>query len=411
MEEIKSNTKKRPTWIHFGGGNLYRGFHAQIANDLLNKKIADTGVIVAETYDKEVIDKIYRPYDNRFLQIIMKSDGTLEKNLITSTTDSYYVNSSNSEDWEKVVDIFENPSLQLATFSITEKAYKLHDINGDMLSVVVEDIKNGPVAPKHTISQIVYFLLQRFNKNAKPIAMVSTDNFSQNGKQFWESVMKIAEGWKKNGFVTNQFIEYLTDDRLVSFPWSMIDRITPNPSSKIAKLLEESGFEDTTILHSKKHTNIAPFANTEEAHYLVIEDKFPNGRPIFEKVGVIMTDRDTVDKADRMKVTTCLNPLHTALAIFGCLLGYESIATEMEDPDLLTLVQQIGYKEGLPVVVNPEIINPKMFIDEVILKRLPNKYIPDTPQRIATDTSQKIAIRFGETIKNMLKAMIYLLKC
>ncbi|MDT2260316.1 hypothetical protein P7H06_13480 [Paenibacillus larvae] len=191
----------------------------------------------------------------------------------------------------------------------------------------------------------------------------------------------------------------------------MIDRITPNPSSKIAKLLEESGFEDTTILHSKKHTNIAPFANTEEAHYLVIEDKFPNGRPIFEKVGVIMTDRDTVDKADTMKVTTCLNPLHTALAIFGCLLGYESIATEMEDPDLLTLVQQIGYKEGLPVVVNPEIINPKMFIDEVILKRLPNKYIPDTPQRIATDTSQKIAIRFGETIKNMLKAMIYLLKC
>lgn len=124
-----------------------------------------------------------------------------------------------------------------------------------------------------------------------------------------------------------------------------------------------------------------------------------------------MTDRDTVDKADTMKVTTCLNPLHTALSIFGCLLGYESIATEMEDPDLLTLVQQIGYKEGLPVVVNPEIINPKMFIDEVILKRLPNKYIPDTPQRIATDTSQKIAIRFGETIKNMLKAMIYLLKC
>ncbi|MDT2237871.1 hypothetical protein P7H16_18415 [Paenibacillus larvae] len=50
-----------------------------MANDLLNKKIADTGVIVAETYDKEVIDKIYRPYDNRFLQIIMKSDGTLEK--------------------------------------------------------------------------------------------------------------------------------------------------------------------------------------------------------------------------------------------------------------------------------------------------------------------------------------------
>lgn len=28
-----------------------------------------------------------------------------------------------------------------------------------------------------------------------------------------------------------------------------------------------------------------------------------------------------------------------------------------------------------------------------------NPYMPDTPQRIVTDTSQKLAIRFGETIR------------
>ena len=76
----------------------------------------------------------------------------------------------------------------------------------------------------------------------------------------------------------------------------------------------------------------------------------------------------------------------------------------MKDKELLELVKRIGYDEGLPVVVNPGIINPRDFIDEVINVRLPNPFMPDTPQRIATDTSQKLAIRFGETIKSYDKA-------
>lgn len=100
-----------------------------------------------------------------------------------------------------------------------------------------------------------------------------------------------------------------------------------------------------------------------------------------------------------MKVCTCLNPLHTCLAIFGCLLGYKKISDEMQDQELVRLVERVGYQEGLPVVVNPGILNPKEFIDTVLKVRVTNPFMPDTPQRIATDTSQKLAIRFGETIK------------
>jgi fructuronate reductase len=71
----------------------------------------------------------------------------------------------------------------------------------------------------------------------------------------------------------------------------------------------------------------------------------------------------------------------------------------MKDPAINTLVNRIGYKEGMPVVTDPKILSPESFLKEVIEVRLPNPYIPDTPQRIATDTSQKLAIRFGETIK------------
>ena len=71
----------------------------------------------------------------------------------------------------------------------------------------------------------------------------------------------------------------------------------------------------------------------------------------------------------------------------------------MKDENLVRLVKNIGYVEGLPVVTDPGVISPQEFIDTVVNVRIPNVFMPDTPQRIATDTSQKLPIRFGETIK------------
>lgn len=99
-----------------------------------------------------------------------------------------------------------------------------------------------------------------------------------------------------------------------------------------------------------------------------------------------------------MKVGTCLNPLHTALAVYGCLLDYSSIAAEMADPDLKALVEHIA-AEGLKVVEDPGILSPRKFIDEVLNERFPNPAIPDTPQRIAADTSQKLPVRYGGTLQ------------
>jgi fructuronate reductase len=167
-------------------------------------------------------------------------------------------------------------------------------------------------------------------------------------------------------------------------------------------MLTTDGFEDSEYIETKCHTFTAPFVNAEEVQYLVIEDKYTHGRPPLELGGVLYTTREIVDKVETMKVTTCLNPLHTALAIYGCLLGYNLISAEMADDDLRLLIQKIGYMEAMPVVTNPGILNPYEFIGEVIQKRLPNPFMPDAPQRIAMDTSQKLSIRFGETIKKYI---------
>ena len=183
----------------------------------------------------------------------------------------------------------------------------------------------------------------------------------------------------------------------------MIDKITPRPDSSVFETLKKEGWENMDPIITAKHTYIAPYVNAEETQYLVIEDRFPNGRPKLEESGVYFTDRETVNKTERMKVTTCLNPLHTALALSGCILSYTKINEEMKDEDLVKMIKRLGYIEGLPVVTDPKIINPKKFIDEVIDIRLPNPFMPDTPQRIATDSSQKLSIRFGETIKAYLE--------
>ncbi|MFL2076307.1 mannitol dehydrogenase family protein [Marinilactibacillus psychrotolerans] len=388
-----------PQWIHFGGGNLYRAMHAQIAQDLIDKHQLENGVVVVETFDEEVPEKAYQAYENQILQVVMKEDGQLQNRLLEATQKAIYGNPQNTGEWNRLVDYFESPILEFVTLTITEKGYGLKKSDGSLLPVIEKDMSEGPGSPSHTMSIIASLLYKRYQSNQLPIAMVTTDNFSRNGEVFRKSILTIAESWMNKRLVAEGFLAYLKDTSKVTFPWSMIDRITPNPSEDVLNVLKEKGFEDLKLIRTSKGTNIAPFVNTEEIHYLVVEDAFPNGRPDLTRGGILLTDRETVDKADVMKVTTCLNPLHTALAVYGCLLNFDSIAKEVQDTELQKLVQKIGYQEGLPVVVDPEVINPKEFIDEVVNKRLPNPYIPDTPQRIASDTSQKIAIRYGETIK------------
>lgn len=400
--KVAEKTVKEPRWIHFGGGNLFRAFHAAIANKLIEDGEMDSGIIVSDTYDDAVVNDIYKKYNNKIVRVVTKADGSQDRDLFASVAKAVFAGPAtvDASGFEELKGYFTQASLQVVSFSITEKGYHLKNGAGEFFPAVANDIKNGPAKPENNMSLLVSLLLARFQNGAVPLTLMSTDNFSQNGDRLKDSVLTIANAWKDNGFVDQAFLDYLNDSKKIAFPLSMIDRITPNPSEIIEKSLLDDGFEDATILHSKKHTNIAAFTNTEEAHYLVVEDAFPNGRPAFEKAGVIMTDRDTVNAADEMKVTTCLNPLHTALAVYGSILGYKSISSEMENADLVGLIKQIGYIEGLPVVQDPKVINPQSFINELVQKRLPNPYIPDTPQRIATDTSQKLGVRYGVTIQH-----------
>ena len=400
VDAMRRETAERPEWVHFGAGNIFRAFIAASHQTLLEQGLCKTGIIAAETYDPEVVDVFYTPHDNLFLDVSISGTGAFDLTLVASVVEALVGDPAVKADWQRLLAVFASPSLKIASFTVTEKGYAVLDGTGALIGLVQKDLEGKLAQPVHLISKVVALLAHRYGNGRKPLALLSLDNCSQNGAKLRQGVLAVAEQAVSQGLYPEAFLVWLRDSGEVSYPWSMIDKITPRPSEDIADRLAALGLTGMAGRMTAKNTYMAPFVNAEATQYLFIEDDFPNGSlPLDRARGIWVTTRDTVNAVETMKVTTCLNPLHTALSLFGRLLGFDRVMDAVKDPDIRRLIEQIGYREGLPVVKDPGVIRPEDFIDEVLNARFPNPYIPDTTARIVSDTSMKVGIRFGETIK------------
>ena len=288
---VEAATKAEPFWIHFGAGNIFRAFQANVVQKLLNEGVLDRGLVVVEGYDYEIIEKMYRPHDNIGALVTLKSSGSVEKTVVGSIMEALAADSENEADWARLLEIFRSPSLQMVTFTITEKGYLLRNAAGVMMPGVEEDFEQGPVLPKSYIGKVVTLLHARYTNNELPIAMVSMDNCSHNGDKLYAAVNEFATEWERRGVCKPGFLNYVNNVSKVSFPWTMIDKITPRPDAKIEKILAEDGIEQLEPVITSKKTYVAPFVNAEECQYLVIEDSFPAGKLPLDQAGVIYTAR------------------------------------------------------------------------------------------------------------------------
>jgi fructuronate reductase len=218
---VQARTLAAPTWIHFGAGNIFRAFPAVLQQRLLDNGLSDQGIIVCEAFDEEIIDKAYTPFDNLSLMVSLNPDGSMEKEVVASVVHAVKASTGLAE----LTRIFQAPSLQMASFTITEKGYAVKRADGQFHPWIAADLEHLPEQPKSLISLLTLLLYRRYQAGALPLALVSMDNCSHNGTRLLEAVMTFAQSWQNQGLIEAGFVDYLNDGSKISFTWSMIDKM------------------------------------------------------------------------------------------------------------------------------------------------------------------------------------------
>ena len=152
-----------PIWVHFGAGNIFRGFPARLQEELVEKGLSDKGIIVGEGFDYQIISDIYDKYDNLTLLVTLKANGSIDKRIVGTVTEAYPCAYESTEGWNRFKEIFASPSLQMISFTITEKGYALKNPAGEYFPGYVADFAAGPGKGTMFLSRLTELLLHRYN--------------------------------------------------------------------------------------------------------------------------------------------------------------------------------------------------------------------------------------------------------
>jgi len=170
---MRAETKRNPQWVHFGAGNIFKAFQANCAQKLLNEGLLQSGIIAVERSDSPEKRASYDAHDNLTVLVTLKADGSVEKTVIGSIAEVRYLLSADESEYARLLEIFTAPSLQMVSFTITEKGYRVGDATADL--------RGGPGEATSYWGRIAALLYARFKAGKLPLAMVSMDNCSQNG--------------------------------------------------------------------------------------------------------------------------------------------------------------------------------------------------------------------------------------
>ena len=183
VQAAAEKAKVHPVWAHFGAGNIFRIFVGGLADTLIAKGEMDRGITCVETFDFDVVDQIYAPYDNLVLAVTLNADATTDKRVLGSLSEAIKAQSGVPEAWNRLKAVFADPSLQMVSFTITEKGYALKNAAGAFFPFVQADIDNGPDKATGAMAIVCAMLLHRFESGKAPLAVVSMDNCSHNGEK------------------------------------------------------------------------------------------------------------------------------------------------------------------------------------------------------------------------------------
>ena len=356
----------RQSIVHLGVGGFHRAHMAMYLDALAERRITSewgergVGLLPGDSRMAEALT----PQDCLYTVVARSAAGDVGRVVGSMTTYAFAPGNP-----EMVLTMLTDPATRIVSLTITEGGYNVDDKTGvfDGDNPAVKADVPSIDAPRTVFGYITTALSRRRDANVQPFTLLSCDNLQGNGKVARTAFVSFAR--LRDDALANWI------DSSVEFPNCMVDRITPQTTDADREMVKEQfGIVDAWPVV------------TESFIQWVIEDRFNNGRPPLEHVGVqIVSD---VHPYETMKLRL-LNASHQAMAYLGYLAGYRYADEVMADPDFRSFISRFMDDEVtplLPAVPGIDLADYK----RTLLVRFANPKIKDTLARLATDGSDRM---------------------
>lgn len=363
--------------VHLGIGAFHRAHQAFYTEAVLNKFGGDWGIIGCSLRSASVRDQL-APQDGLYTLVERSGDG--EKLQLIGSVIKNLVGPENPAE---LIGVMAQPAIKIVSMTVTEKGY-CHDPATGHLNAMHPDIQHDIEnldKPKSAIGFLVAALNARFNAGIKSFTVLSCDNLPNNGEVLEKVVIQFAEKISKD---LAAWIRANT-----CFPSTMIDRIVPATTDDDRRDIEARlGLRDEGVVIAEPFTQ------------WVIEDKFSDGRPQWEKVGALLVD--DVRAFEKIKLRL-LNGAHSTMAYTGYLSGFDFISEVMNEPAFVNMIKTYMAREAGETINAPSGFDIEAYKQQ-LRERFSNKALKHRTWQIAMDGSQKLPQRLLDSLRFQLKS-------
>ncbi|SDL36812.1 mannitol 2-dehydrogenase [Modicisalibacter muralis] len=353
--------------VHIGVGGFHRAHQAMYLDTLMNRGQAlEWGIVgVGMMPGDRRMQEVMRTQDNLYTLVVKHPDGHYDARVIGSIVDYLFA----ADDLDAVIERMAGPAIRIVSLTVTEGGYNVDHVSGefDLDNADVRHDLANPTAPRSVFGLVIEALERRRARGIAPFTVMSCDNIQGNGEVAHKMFTAFA---RARDPALGDWIE-----AEVSFPNSMVDRITP-----VTMPADISEVESRFSLADRWPVVCEPFTQW------VLEDRFSQGRPAFEQAGVQVVD--DVMPYELMKLRL-LNASHQALAYFGYLAGYRYAHEVCQDPLFVDFLLAYMNEEATPTL-SPL---PGVDLDDykhTLIARFANPEIRDTLARLCAESSDRI---------------------
>ena len=361
--------------VHLGIGAFHRAHQAFYTEAVLNQSGGDWGIIGSSLRSAGVRDQLV-PQDCLYTLVERSGDGE-KLQIIGAVTDTLV----GPENPAALVSIIAQPNIKIVSLTVTEKGYCHDPATGNLNEAhpdITHDLQN-PDKPVSAIGFIVAALQQRYEKKQKAFTVLSCDNLPNNGEVLEKVVLQFAQK------ISPALAAWIKTH--ATFPSTMIDRIVPATTEDDRRDIEARlGVRDEGMVVCE------PFSQW------VVEDKFADGRPEWEKVGVLLVKDVRVFEKIKLRL---LNGAHSTMAYTGYLSGFQYISEVMEQPAFVNLIKTYMAREAGETIIAPAGFDIEAYKQQ-LRDRFSNKALKHRTWQIAMDGSQKLPQRLLETLREQL---------